>query len=152
MVALNVLAYMEEGEEDQFYRESNRVLKPGGHLLITHSNELFDMFTMNNLTVKFFESHFKVKISQYLELSETLPVQTYRIRENPLSYSLKLTRYGFRQEKIDFSHHHDDLPRSSSTLVRNKVTADSESRIGITPEHWQEFFMSSTFGVLAQKN
>ena len=102
MVALNVLAYMEEGEEDQFYRESNRVLKPGGHLLITHSNELFDMFTMNILTVKLFESHFKVKISQYLELSETLPVQTYRIRESPLSYSLKLNGYGFRQEKIDF--------------------------------------------------
>ena len=152
VIALNVLAYMEGGEEDQFYRESNRILKPGGHLLITHSNELFDMFTMNNLTVKFFESHFKVKISQYLQLSEAIPVQTYGIRENPLSYSVKLNHYGFRQEKIDFFHHHDDLPRSSSTLIRNKVTPDSESRIGITPEHWQEFFMSSTFGVLAQKN
>jgi ubiquinone/menaquinone biosynthesis C-methylase UbiE len=151
VIALNVLAYMSRDEEDEFYRESNRLLKPGGHLLVTHSNELFDMFTLNNLTVKFFDLNFGVKISQYLELSDQISVETYGIRENPLSYSMKLNRYGFRQERIDFFHHHDDLPRSSGTLVRNQVTPEFETRTEMTPENWREYFMSSTFGVLAEK-
>jgi hypothetical protein len=88
------------------------------------------MFTMNNLTVKFFETHFNVKISQYLELSEAVPVQTYGIRENPLSYSLKLNRYGFRQEKIDFF---------TTTMIYLEVPQPlSETRSSSTPSRGLE--------------
>jgi ubiquinone/menaquinone biosynthesis C-methylase UbiE len=151
IVALNVLAYMNNVEEDVFYQESNRILKPGGHLLVTHSNELFDLFTLNNLTVDFFKANFNVDIEKHLVLSELTPVQTYKIRENPLSYAIKLSNYGFRQEKMDFFHHHDDLPRDSRSSGRNKVIEESESRESMSPEYWREYFLSSTFGVLAQK-
>jgi SAM-dependent methyltransferase len=101
-IALNVLAYMTRDEETQFYKESHRILKPGGHLLVTHSNELFDLFTLNNLTVEFFSRNFKVDINEFLDLKNVDPVATYGIRENPLSYSGKLAGFGFVQERIDF--------------------------------------------------
>src|SRR5262245_22495519 len=46
VLALNVLAYCTDDEEGLFYREARRVLKDGGHLVITHSNELFDLYTL----------------------------------------------------------------------------------------------------------
>jgi hypothetical protein len=143
---------MTQDEENQFYLESNRILKPGGHILITHSNELFDMFTMNNLTIDFFERNFGVRIGEYLDLAGLTPVETYGIRENPLNYSTKLRRYGFEQQKIDFFHHHSDLPRGSHTQVRNKVSSEFENASSEGVRRWQELFMSSTFGVLASKS
>lgn len=151
VIALNVLAYMTRDEEIQFYNESNRILKPGGHLLVTHSNELFDLFTLNNLTVEFFSRNFKVDINQFLDLKNVEPIATYGIRENPLSYSLKLTSFGFEQKRIDFFHHHSDLPRKQNSIARNKVAPEMESRSLTKPVDWQEYFMSSTFGVLASK-
>lgn len=151
VIALNVLAYMTRNEEIQFYNESNRVLKSGGHLLVTHSNELFDLFTLNNLTVEFFARNFKVDINEFLELKNLEPVATYGIRENPLSYTLKLASFGFEQKRIDFFHHHSDLPRKHNSTARNKVNSEMEFRTLNKPVDWREYFMSSTFGVLASK-
>lgn len=151
VIALNVLAYMTRDEEKQFYNESNRILKPGGHLLVTHSNELFDLFTLNNLTVEFFSRNFKVDISEFLELKNVEHVSTYGIRENPLSYALKLAQFGFEQKRIDFFHHHSDLPRRQNSTARNKVSSEMEFRTLTNPVDWREYFMSSTFGVLASK-
>jgi hypothetical protein len=103
ILALNVLAYMTREEEDLFYKECNRIIKDGGALLVTHSNELFDMFTLNNLTVDFFLHYFHVNIKEFLNLDGFARIQTYGIRENPLSYSSKLMSYGFQQKKLIFS-------------------------------------------------
>lgn len=150
VIALNVLAYMKPSEESLFYKESSRILKLGGFLLVTHSNVLFDMFIMNNLTVDFFITNFKIDISEFLDLKELIPVQTYGIRENPLSYSTKLSEYGFKQLNIDFFHHHSELPRRSNNLARNQISAELELRPKSQNPNWQEFFISSTFGVLAR--
>jgi len=152
VIALNVLAYMTPAEENQFYLESNRILRPGGHVVVTHSNELFDMFTMNNLTIDFFKRNFEVNVEKYIDLAELAPVKTYGIRENPLEYSTKLRRYGFEQKKIDFFHHHSDLPRATNTKARNVVDPEFEKSSNKESRRWQEFFMSSTFGVLASKS
>jgi ubiquinone/menaquinone biosynthesis C-methylase UbiE len=151
VVALNVLAYMTRLEEELFYKECFRILKPGGHLLVTHSNELFDMFTMNNLTVDFFKSEFGVDIGSCIDLKNVEPIETYAIRENPLSYSLKLKSFGFDQQNIDFFHHHSVLPRMAETSIRNLVTPEFEKREKNEMGDWKEYFMSSTFGVLASK-
>jgi len=151
VLALNVLAYMTKEEEDLFYKECNRIVKVGGALLVTHSNELFDMFTLNNLTIDFFLNNFHVNIKEFLNLDECEIIQTYGIRENPLSYSSKLVTYGFQQEKIDFFHHHNKLPRAESVPSRNKILTEIEMRDTNAPIHWTEYFQSSTFGVLARK-
>ena len=56
VICLGVMYYIEEDEKA--YREFLRVLKPGGILLVSMQNELFDMFTFNRYTRRFFKRHF----------------------------------------------------------------------------------------------
>jgi 2-polyprenyl-3-methyl-5-hydroxy-6-metoxy-1,4-benzoquinol methylase len=54
VLALNVIAYLSTAEERAFYEHASRVLKKGGSLVVTHSNELFDLYTANRMTVEFY--------------------------------------------------------------------------------------------------
>ena len=56
--ALNVLAYLTDTEERKFYEHAKRIIRPNGVLIVTHSNELFDMYTLNRFTVEFYREHF----------------------------------------------------------------------------------------------
>lgn len=56
VICLGVMYYIEQDE--QAYREFVRVLKPGGILICSMQNELFDMFTFNRYTRRFFKRHF----------------------------------------------------------------------------------------------
>ena len=56
LVCVGVLYYVEDVE--QAYREFNRVLKTGGVLLVSHQNELFDLFTFNRYTRRFFSRQY----------------------------------------------------------------------------------------------
>lgn len=52
---LGVLPYIPEEKEEKVYRELRRVIKPGGYFVTAHQNELFDMFTFNKYTLRFFD-------------------------------------------------------------------------------------------------
>lgn len=155
VVVANVLAYMSEVEEDLFYKESYRVLKPGGMLVATHSNVLFDMFTFNNLTVDFFSENFNVDVSSLIESRDFTSIETYGIRENPLSYGDKLFAYGFKELDKRFFHHHPSPPRLSDVSKnspRNRIFEEIEkAALAQDFANWKENFNSSTFGVRAQK-
>ena len=49
--ALSVTGYLSDDEDDAFYRQLIRVLRPGGAAVVSHSNLLFDLFTFNKFTV-----------------------------------------------------------------------------------------------------
>jgi ubiquinone/menaquinone biosynthesis C-methylase UbiE len=155
VVVANVLAYMSVSEEDLFYKESYRVLKPGGMLVATHSNVLFDMFTFNNLTVDFFSENFNVDVSSLIENRDLTSIETYGIRENPLSYGDKLFSYGFKELDKRFFHHHPAPPRlggASGDTPRNRIFEDLEkAALELDHPDWKENFNSSTFGVKAEK-
>lgn len=108
------------------------------------------MFTLNNLTVKFSKANFNVDIGKRLELSGLAPVQTCEIREKPISYMIKLNIYSSHREKLIFCHH-EDLPCDSYSSIGNKDIDRFDSREYMSPECWRGYFLSSTFGVLAQK-
>ena len=151
IIALNVLAYMSTDEEKVFYEESNRILAKNGHLLVTHSNELFDLFTLNNLTIDFFQKNFKVDVKELIDIKGIQKIETYKIRENPLSYARKLLNMGFQQIRLDFFHYHCNLPRNEDSPARNKIIPQHEERSVNSDFDWTNFFQSSTFGVLARK-
>ena len=74
--ALNVIAYLENGKDKDFYREASRILKENGVLLVTHSNELFDMFAFSKYTVDFFKENFSIK--EECDIKDFLVNQAFR--------------------------------------------------------------------------
>lgn len=147
IISLNVLAFLTDDEEKLFYHETYRVLKPWGAFVVTHSNELFDLFTMNKYTVSFFDKYFlnadyKEKNSGLLTNPKAPESHVcFNIRENPLCYGYKLAKYGFKEIQQEFSNLHVALPL---LLPQDKDYPDTlcwrES------ERWKLFFLCSTYG------
>lgn len=54
VLALNKLPYLTQEDERRFYQHAAKVLRPGGALLISHTNMLFDLVTFNRYTVEFY--------------------------------------------------------------------------------------------------
>ena len=149
MLALNVLAYLDDNQCDEFYRQASRIVKPGGKLILTHSNELFDLFTFNKYTVAFYSKHFGVEGIENLIVNWDKPERwVLPTRENPLAYRHKLHRYGFSEEVQEFS-----IPHSVPPLLETGFNPDdlATRKVGIaqgtpTEEQWKLNFTCSIFG------
>lgn len=148
ILSFNVLAYLTDDEEELFYREAFRMLRPGGYLIVTHSNELFDMYSLNQYTIEFFARHFVHDESLRPSLtklvanaSETESIKTYNVRENPLAYRFKLDRYGFVEQRQEFVNLHIAPP---PLLPKDKSYPDTLS--WNEEEKWKLMFICSTFG------
>lgn len=149
LLSFNVLAYLTDDEEAEFYSHAKRILKSGGYLIVTHSNELFDMYSLNSYTVEFFKTNFTPSdISPLLKSAQAVPGQPmYNVRENPLSYRFKLDTHGFLEEKQAFNNCHTAPP-----ALLNKEERSYPSTVE-TPidEQWKLMFMCSTFGSRSRK-
>lgn len=150
LLSFNVLAYLTEKEEALFYQQASRTIKPGGFLIVTHSNELFDLFSLNKYTVDFFRKYlvvdqYKDKIKPLITNSDKPEKPTlYNVRENPLIYQYKLKRYGFRETRQEFINLHDAPPP-----LLNKNKSFSDTRLIKEPERWKLLFICSIFGSCA---
>jgi 2-polyprenyl-3-methyl-5-hydroxy-6-metoxy-1,4-benzoquinol methylase len=150
--SFNVLAYLNNSEEISFYKEAARVIKPGGYLVVTHSNELFDMFTLNRFTIDFFRNNFNLveeelkELEKILEKTKDVPENkiTYNIRENPLNYSIKLKKYGFKEERIEFINFHEVPP-----VISEKANGYLDTLEIKEIDKWKLNFQCSTFGSLS---
>jgi SAM-dependent methyltransferase len=145
ILSFNVLAYLTDEEEITFYQEASRIVKPGGYLVVTHSNSLFDMFSLNHYTINFFKENFVLdadfhsQLANLIKHSETTST-TYNVRENPLSYCHKLASFGFKEVRQEFINLHPAPP----SLLHGK---DYPSTLNVTEEHrWKLMFMCSTYG------
>lgn len=152
ILSFNVLAYLTNEEEDLFYREAYRVLKVGGYLAVSHSNELFDLFSLNKYTVEFFEknfmskNNFQGKISQLLvNADKPETITAYNVRENPLAYKFKLNEYGFEEMQQEFSNLHVAPP----TMLNDKQFPNTIN--WNESEKWKLMFTCSTYMSLSRK-
>ena len=156
LFALNVLAYLNPDEEVSFYREAQRLLRKGGALIVTHSNELFDMFTFNRYTVNFFEKHFSTlgvrcevgKLLHHPDLPERF---VFGVRENPLRYRFKLREYGFVEEGQEFAILHTLPPLLTPTVNFDDINSRTYPETTGWPEseRWKLMFICSIFGSLS---
>lgn len=147
IISFNVLAYLTNEEEQFFYKQAYRLLKPGGHLIVTHSNELFDMYSLNQHTANFFNQ--LVIDKKLLPDVQSLicndvnneSMITYNIRENPLSYKFKLLNYGFAEQTQEFINLHVAPPKllHEDKFYPNTLSWKEEDR-------WKLMFICSTFG------
>lgn len=144
VLSFNVLAYLNNDEEKTFYQETQRILKPGGQLIVTHSNELFDMFSLNRYTAEFFKKNF-LKSGDGIEkllTNANLPekYETYNVRENPLSYKHKLAAYGLSEIQQEFINKHNAPP----AMLNGKDYPDTLN-FGAA-DKWKLMFSCSTYG------
>ncbi len=127
LISLNVLAYLTDDEEETFYAEAARTVRDGGLLLVSHSNELFDLFALNAGTARFFERNFLppgATVEPCLATREG--GAPYNVRANPLTYSDHLAALGFEQIRSAFFNLH---PLPPALLGEG-----DEGRISIPPK------------------
>ena len=156
MMALNVLAYLNPVEERTFYEQAHRALRKGGWLLVTHSNQLFDLFSLNKYTLAFMrdnllfssERAYAEEIAALLlkhdepKGSKALPLP---LRENPLNYRFKLDSYGFDEIRQEFVNRHEAPP----PVLREQHYPDT---LNLPPEErWKLLFTCSTFVSLSTR-
>lgn len=152
VLAANVLAYMTNEEESRYYREAHRILHPDGVMVVTHSNELFDMYTLNRYSVEFFQAHFDAEIAALLVAGEEPDRITFNIRENPLAYRFKLDSYGFEEMQQEFINLHPAPP-----LLMSADFADIDARTYAdtlawpADQRWKLLFQCSMFGSRARR-
>ena len=151
VLVANVMAYLTNAEEAFFYEHVRRVAKPGAEFIVTHSNELFDLFTLNAYTVNFFSHHLGVskEMVSSLLVNPNLPERvTFNIRENPLSYPNKLRGLGWEEHQQEFINLHEVPP----LMMDPTHTVDLDVRsyrdtLNWPPEmRWKLMFVCSMFG------
>jgi SAM-dependent methyltransferase len=148
VLALNVLAYMTDAELDAFWANLRTVLSPGGVFLVSHSNELFDLFALNAGTADFFAKHFTggEPISQLLG-GETSP-EKYNLRANPLTLAGELAEQGFEEIGRAYFNLHPLPPALLGPGDEGRVLdPDAIARV---PE-WKQQFQCSTLFSLARR-
>lgn len=171
---LGVFPYIPEDQEEQCYHELYRVIKPRGYFITAHENEIFDTFTFNKYTLRFFERNIYpllCEVSNNLNLEELKSQMGTLIKnpdkpinvdlkksgrdviftkpDNPITYPEKLSKYRFKNKEILYYHFHAMPP-----LLRNnnpkllEISKKMEIRFS---RKWQGMFMSSTFISIAQR-
>jgi len=146
LMSFVVMIYFTDEEEKVFYQEASRIVKPGGYLILSHSNELFDMFSLNRYTVRFFKNHFVKDPSFHSDLENLFKAKDipenprfYNVRENPLVYKHKLARSGFEEIRQEFFNFHFAPP----PLLKER---SYPSILGVKEEdRWKLMFVCSTY-------
>ncbi len=158
LLALNVMNYFSADQERQFYQQARRILRPCGCLVVVHSNELFDLFTLNVFTVEFFAKHLvggarRGQIASLLTHPREPQRVRHALRENPLTYRLKLARYGLEEQQQEFANYHPLPPQLLDSQVPFDVDAKEYADTINLPEaeRWKLMLQCSMFGSRAIK-
>jgi 2-polyprenyl-3-methyl-5-hydroxy-6-metoxy-1,4-benzoquinol methylase len=152
VVALNVAAYFTDEEESAFYSQTARILRPGGSLLITHSNELFDLYTLNRYSAGFFERHFDTRVDELLAFPDRPERVTFNVRENPLAYRFKLAAYGLEEVRQEFINLHPAPPLLMDPRGFEEIDTRDYAKTLDWPEteRWKLLFQCSMFASLSR--
>ena len=165
--SIGVFHHISEEEEAVCYRELGRVLKPGGYFITSHQNELFDMFTFNKYTLRFFERNIYPLLAETTDIkledaknkiaslitNPDKPVNAdpkksirdilFSKPENPFSYPEKLAKYGFVNKEILYCHFHA-LPPLCGNVAAGKLEIKFANK-------WQGMFIGAHFVSVACK-
>jgi hypothetical protein len=95
--------------------------------LISHSNELFDLFALNAGTATFFQRNFDVDATSLLADVEQQNA-TYNVRANPLTYPGFLLDHGFREIDRAFFNYHPAPPSLLGDGDNGRIVTRTRSR------------------------
>lgn len=158
VLALSVLPYVDEGK---FMGNVLPVVKPGGVLIASMPNVLFDVFTMNTFTADFIIHelvHPAVALDRSADMLDTMQSildttpsyprdSAYAAdipfsRSNPLTIREDWAKYGLAVEAIDFMHFHVVPPRFRE---EGDVVIEEARERDLEAHRWSDLFTASTF-------
>lgn len=172
VICLGVLYYIER--DDLAYRELCRVLKPGGVLICSAQNELFDLFTFNRYTRRFFRRHFFPLVDggqdeRADELDEAIsslltcpdePVKhdagsardvVFTRQENPLTFPEKLSTFNLDVVSGPYYHGIHLVPPLIEKRDGDLENESREKQYSLAQD-WRGMFMAAHFLYEARKN
>lgn len=160
VMSTNVLGYLSEDDEEKFFADTARILRPGGFVMLTLGNELFDLFALNSGTASFFETYFDITNPERLLTEGTSPRFGNARRHNPLALESRLGEIGFRKVGYSFSQWHTKPPMLEQLETGKTI---DEARLSVrdhnfdpnslaSREQWRALFQCSLFGALFQKS
>lgn len=156
--ALNVTSYFTPQEDQEFYPHVSRILRPGGYLLVSHSNLLFDLFTFNKYTIATLSTVFMPgQPTDKLAALLTNPTKPSKVglptRENPLAFRFKAERFGLTEVRQEFAHFHERPPLLEDDEVCDGINPRSSISTLDWPaqERWRLLFQCSMYFSLLQK-
>ena len=145
IIAANVIGYLTDQEEKLFYEEAQRIVKKDGNIVLSFSNELFDLFTFNKYTVDFYKRYFDTDISGLITNSNKPNRNAVNIRENPINYPHKVKGYSFTAEKIEYINFHKQPPLISCNDPDNLDMPREDTLNFSDKDKWKLMFQCSTF-------
>ncbi len=159
VIATNVLGYLSETSERNFWQEVNRILAGDGMVLITVGNLLFDLFALNDGTKDFYEKEFGIQNLNSLVTFSPIPRFINARRHNPLQLQDKLDDIGLSLKSVSFASKHKVPPillqiRDGLTPEVARLEArefNSETKKDDSDNRWQSWFRCSIIGLLFQK-
>lgn len=164
VVCAGVLYYVEN--EDCAWRELRRVLKPGGALLVSQQNELFDLFTFNRYTRRFFKRNVYDLLSDDPARTAALdkglssliahpdsPVahdnrsardKIFTKPDNPLTFPKKAESFGFSVASGPHYHGIHILPPLLEEAFPDCAEEAAEKQYSLRHD-WRSLFMAAHF-------
>jgi len=149
ILAANVCGYFTSDEDIEFYKVAHATLKPGGQLVIMHSNRAFDYGTFNAYTVDSVKEELGFDPSPLIVHSRFPNRFSFNVRENPFVYRHKLEMKGFRQEAIVFANYHPEPPIISGKKPDDLYWERKDVSREPPERHWHLALKCSMFGVRA---
>jgi SAM-dependent methyltransferase len=159
VLCINVLGYLTENEQELFFKETYRILRSGGFLVIMTGNELFDLFALNAGTADFFLRNFSQPFASRLLVESKSERFKNADRRNPLKFAVELEKFGFAEIAQTFSQWHKKIPAIANIeaggdlIAAYEASRDHDLNPNSLPdvEKWKRFFCCSTFASLSRK-
>jgi 2-polyprenyl-3-methyl-5-hydroxy-6-metoxy-1,4-benzoquinol methylase len=172
IVLMGVFQYLSAEDYGRLLKIIHQLLKPGGHLVASFQNALFDIFTFNKYTVDFFKENFfrPLGLNELLgdelindlkglmaypekpDYSLAIARDNIYVRTtNPLTIADELKKYKFKlAEKYFYSFFL--LPRLIEGKYKDKLKTMQEEFEVKRSREWYGYFMANAFVADCVKN
>lgn len=171
-LAMGYIYYLEKEQIDFTYYTTNKILKDNGSFILALSNDLFDLFSLNDTSLKQWTKiidsfspvkkllpnedtlealRSKVKVPKRIIEPNSISARYGIIGDNPLTYSKDVEKYGFSVESIKYPDNHLLPPFLESEVNEMELLKLKAKYCVQQADAWQGIFLNYEFLAFLKK-